>query len=499
MATEVTVAAAVPAPVKETKSASPDLLQLTFTDTNNKSPLLQEEEEEEDDLDAVIARISPIASAPFTPNPEKRRKLKPAKLKFPSLKKDTTDKNKKLKKVGRPRGTYKRGLGKVKAATKKGDAEVPNSPTMIQAQEVLSSLGNEHPTFIKPMLKTHVVTCFWMGVPLSFCRSHLPKDDSSIVVEDENGKQSTLKFIASKFGLSAGWRGFSIAHKLREGDVLIFQLVEPRKFKIYIVRANDSKEADGAPSILTDEAHKEHTTPEMPNSIPKTKGRKRSSSPSLTMFQKKQKRSKRPTQLSTQAMEHSGVGSEVQGGSPKAILSVEESNTFKDFHIVVNKVCIDSELSEEIRLDYYNLCMERNEILHDGVPDGLFHKLVAGMIGETVSIANALRNCKLTTRKEEFDQWDSSLKSFELIGMKVGFLRSRVRVLATFAIESVGAKQYVEAIKKRNRNEDEIKILETKLEELYESNRKIDEFVGGLKEKAEKDEIEFQKKVEEPW
>jgi hypothetical protein len=43
-----------------------------------------------------------------------------------------------------------------------------------------------------------------------------------------------LKYIAYKTGLSAGWRQFSAAHKLVEGDVLVFQLVEPTKFKVLV-------------------------------------------------------------------------------------------------------------------------------------------------------------------------------------------------------------------------------------------------------------------------
>lgn len=56
-----------------------------------------------------------------------------------------------------------------------------------------------------------------------------------MVIEDENGQQYKLKYIAHKTGLSAGWRNFAIAHKLLEGDVLVFQLVESTKFKVQIL------------------------------------------------------------------------------------------------------------------------------------------------------------------------------------------------------------------------------------------------------------------------
>ncbi|KAL8231320.1 hypothetical protein R6Q57_001098 [Mikania cordata] len=332
-----------------------------------------------------------------------------------------------------------------------------------------------------------------MGLPLRFCRSFLPKDDSLIVIEDENGEKYDMKFIANRFGFSGGWRKFAIVHKLLEGDVLIFELVESCKFKIYIVRTNDSKEDDDADNVVNLDAQVKHKTP----------GRKRlslgSSSLPLTEVRKKYKRSKSLTQPNSHPMDRSMVHSQVQEGSPEPNLSLREVKTFTDFHIMVDNQCIDTELSEEIRMNYYNLCIGKNEILHDGIREGLYHKLVAGMIGETVSIVNMIKNCKLTTRMEEFDVWDSSLKYFELMGMKVGFLRDRVSTLAKLAFESEDSKRFVEAKVEQYRNANEIKILEAKLVELYESNRKIDGVVDDLKERAERCETEFQKKVDAPW
>lgn len=53
-----------------------------------------------------------------------------------------------------------------------------------------------------------------------------------MTLEDEAGRHFQVKYIAHKTGLSAGWRQFSAAHKLLEGDVLVFQLVGPTKFKV---------------------------------------------------------------------------------------------------------------------------------------------------------------------------------------------------------------------------------------------------------------------------
>ncbi|KAD4888137.1 hypothetical protein E3N88_20210 [Mikania micrantha] len=384
--------------------------------------------------DATVAQLfmsKTSPTAPLTPSSAKRKRLKPAKCHFSSIN---------LEK--------KRLLSKDKAE---------NDPTRMTL------------------------------------RSFLPKDDSLIVIEDENGEKYDMKFIANRFGFSGGWRKFAIVHKLLEGDVLIFELVESCKFKIYIVRTNDSKEDDGADNVVNLDAQVKHKTP----------GRKRlslgSSSLPLTEVRKKYKRSKPLTQPNNHPMDHSMVNSQVQEGSPEPNLSLREVKTFKDFHIMVDNQCIDTELSEEIRMNYYNLCIGKNEILHDGIREGLYHKLVAGMIGETVSIVNMIKNCKLTTRMEEFDVWDSSLKYFELMGMKVGFLRDRVSTLAKLAFESEDSKRFVEAKEEQHRNANEIKILEAKLVELYESNRKIDDVVDDLKERAERCETEFQKKVDAPW
>lgn len=55
-----------------------------------------------------------------------------------------------------------------------------------------------------------------------------------MTLEDESGRQCQLKYIAYKTGLSAGWRQFAASHNLIEGDVLVFQLVEPTKFKVMV-------------------------------------------------------------------------------------------------------------------------------------------------------------------------------------------------------------------------------------------------------------------------
>ncbi|GAU39831.1 hypothetical protein TSUD_154610, partial [Trifolium subterraneum] len=94
------------------------------------------------------------------------------------------------------------------------------SSAVIQAEGLRSNLKPEFPSFVKSL-----------GLPVAFCKRHLPDKDTTITLEDESGREYKTKYIACKTGLSAGWRQFSAVHKLLEGDVVVFQLVEPTKFK----------------------------------------------------------------------------------------------------------------------------------------------------------------------------------------------------------------------------------------------------------------------------
>ncbi|PWA66428.1 DNA-binding pseudobarrel domain-containing protein [Artemisia annua] len=318
-----------------------------------------------------------------------------------------------------------------------------------------------------------------MGFLRPFAKTHLPKKDSEMLVEDENGVIDEIKYNAEKLGLSAGWKKFASGHNLLEGDAIVFHLVEPYKFKVYIIRADNLNEVDGALCLLNME---EQMVPEMDMPSPKPKKRKRPKSLPL---------------LEQSGNNSEEVGSEVLEGS-KPELSLEEVKTIEDFHIMVKGVCIDSELPDDVRMNYYKLCTAREELLHDDLAEGLNHKLVAGMIGETVNIANKIKNCQITTTKGEFETWDNHLKSFVIMGMKVEFLRERIATLSRIVSESeanLDVQKYVEAKREHKRVEDDIQSLTEKLVGLKESSRKFKRIVDGLKEKIEMHEDKLQKQV----
>ncbi|KAL3653237.1 hypothetical protein CASFOL_002918 [Castilleja foliolosa] len=110
------------------------------------------------------------------------------------------------------------------------------------AEKLLSSLKAGNPSFVKSMVRSHVYSCFWLGLPSKFCEDHLPGSTVDMVLEDETGSEYDAVFISKRTGLSGGWRAFALDHKLDDGDALVFELIEPTKFKVYIVRAFNCEE-----------------------------------------------------------------------------------------------------------------------------------------------------------------------------------------------------------------------------------------------------------------
>ncbi|KAJ0754160.1 putative transcription factor B3-Domain family [Helianthus annuus] len=392
-------------------------------------------------------------------------------------------------------------LQKRKSLTKSSKAQVLSSPAMSRAKEIQSSLGNEFPSCIKVMLSSQVTSGFCTGLPAHFCKSFLSKEDVIFVLEDESGKKSEVKYIAQRHILSAGWNNFAVTHKLEKGDVLLFHLVEKTKFKVYILKDDYSNEADVAVSLLNLEAHSEHVTPA--TSSHKTKKNKQ-----IESLQNKVKRPRKSPTLSISEppsghhIEHLGNSSqEVQECSrpSKPRLSFEEVKCFEDFRILVNGNSIDHELTDEERMDYYKLCLYKNEFLH---PEAVYEKFAAGLIGQTLMIANEIKTSNLTTSKEEFEKWDGYLKSLEGFDMKVDFLRDMIRTLVRLVFESKGApdiKQYAEASNKYKLVKDKLKILSEKRKELEERAKEIEGISGMLKAKIEKYEQKLKEEVDVPW
>ncbi|KAF8376773.1 hypothetical protein HHK36_031560 [Tetracentron sinense] len=410
--------------------------------------------------------------------------------------------------------SYKRKRATIDRLYAPGEAK---SSALERAQEVQSNLDPEFLSVVKSMLRSHVTAGFWLGLPSQFCELHLPKQDAPITLVDENGDEYQTKYLAEKKGLSGGWRGFSIAHKLLEGDVLVFQLVKATRFKVYIVRANGLDEVDGALCLLNLDACAKRNDAGKDNggagiNISRKAEGKRSQSLPLAAFQKNNQKTSMPLSVAKLGLptgeqsenDSEEVDSEVLEGIRFSGSNVEfkDVKNIENFNILVNGLIIDSELSKHLKTKYYELCFSQKAFLHAQLLEGINCKLVAGIISETVNIADAIRASKLTTSQDEFSIWDKSLKAFEQLGMDVGFLRARLQQVVSLACESeeaLDSKRYREARFERARVEEEMRTLEMKLMELKEASERLDAEIGTLKVKAESHELKFQEEVNAAW
>ncbi|XP_043710136.1 B3 domain-containing protein Os01g0234100-like [Telopea speciosissima] len=372
-----------------------------------------------------------------------------------------------------------------------------NSGFTKKATELQMKLGPELPTFVKFMHPSHVgSSCILLKLPRDFCKLNLPKEDCRITLVDESGKEYKMNYLGRAVALSAGWKGFSIAHKLVVGDSVLFQLIEAIKFKVYIIRGNGltNSEVAGAfahsKEILTDERDVKH-----------------SKSRSLYDLQEKNQNAGPPGSTSNpgppageQFKNDSEVGSEDLEGIilAKKNMEFKDVKSFEDFTNIVNDLIKDSELSEHVRVKYYELCCSQKALLHDHLLEGINCKLIAGIISEIVNVADAIRACKLTTFQNDFASWDKSLNAFEQLGMNVGVLRNRMHQAVSVTFESEGAMEmYNEVVFKREGLVEEIRNLELKLMESKEALARYDKEIETRK--AEKLEMKFQAVVNVPW
>jgi hypothetical protein len=187
---------------------------------------------------------------------------------------------------------------------------------------------------------------------------------------------------------------------------------------------------------------------------------------------------------------------------PEPAIQFKDIKSFKNFCILVDGICMDSEFSEDIRKRYFKLCYSQKAFLHDNLVNGINFILVVGIISETVNIADAIKASKLTTSRDEFSAWDKTLQAFEHLGMNVRFLRSRLRRVISLAYESESAtntRRYFEARTEQGCAEDEIRNIEAKLAELKEACYGFGAYIDNMKSKAESYELKFQVEATAPW
>uniref|UniRef100_A0ACD6AHQ8 Uncharacterized protein n=5 Tax=Avena sativa TaxID=4498 RepID=A0ACD6AHQ8_AVESA len=111
-----------------------------------------------------------------------------------------------------------------------------------KAQELKDRLGSDHPTFIKPLSHGYATKSYHVSIPMHFIQ-YLPVHDETMVLVDEMNNKFDVLYsckpdVSHRRPMLSRWRGFVAEHKLAGGDCLVFQLIERRKFKVYVVRAS---------------------------------------------------------------------------------------------------------------------------------------------------------------------------------------------------------------------------------------------------------------------
>ncbi|KQK03461.1 hypothetical protein BRADI_2g07986v3 [Brachypodium distachyon] len=220
---------------------------------------------------------------------------------------------------------------------------------MKSAKEVQVKLPGEQPSFVKRMLQSHVSQGFSLGLPCDFCNKHLPKHDTVIVLEDEDGCSYDTKYLGTKKGLGAGWRDFAISHGVKVGDVLDFQLVNSTKFKVYISRANNFTSTDGALSILSLDAGKEVPEEE------RSDGTKSKENAKVTTVS-----SKKTLDDGNDLVGESIIGIKLLDSD----INFDDVTCFSNFNIVVDSLVIDCKFTDRLRKMYYELCSAQKSFLH---------------------------------------------------------------------------------------------------------------------------------------
>ncbi|KAF6176892.1 hypothetical protein GIB67_030575 [Kingdonia uniflora] len=108
-----------------------------------------------------------------------------------------------------------------------------------RAEEVQRNLDPKYPSIVRPLCSYHVGsgTNQLQHLPPSFCNLYLSNQDITFTLVDEDMGDCKVKFKYASRRLGYGWRRFSNAHELVVRDAMVFHLVKPAEFKVYIIRA----------------------------------------------------------------------------------------------------------------------------------------------------------------------------------------------------------------------------------------------------------------------
>lgn len=388
-------------------------------------------------------------------------------------------------------------------------SEVQISAVMQCAREIQANLASEFPSFIKLIPQSEGFERFLIDLPSEFCKLHMPKYDETFALEGECGKEYRTNFITNTCILGQGWSRFSLAHKLLKGDVVVFQLVQPFKFKVYIVRSNDLAESDEAVGLLnsnvcaggTDFGHDERYS---------RRCKKAGEKVTRLLPPEFCEKNLQKTLMVKNSSAEPAHDQNNNDNSAEDLISngIEDFGLsgpfvdFKNFEVVVHGSIIDSELQEHLRTKYYALCCSRKSYLHHHLVRSVTPTLAIEIITGTVNIADAIRGFKLSTSRDDFVMWDKTIKAFELLGMDVEFLRVRLNRLVSLAFDPekvAESKRLMETRLEQDRAHEEIVALESKLQELKQTETRLLDVIKALKMNKERHEVMLHAEANALW
>lgn len=115
----------------------------------------------------------------------------------------------------------------------------PVSPDeVMKAYESARSFTSEHPSVVVVMRESYVCRGFYLNLPTTFVKEHLPNHSRKLKLWSPNGEPWIVNYVACNGygGLSARWSAFAIAHNLEVDDVCVFELFRKYEMRVHIFR-----------------------------------------------------------------------------------------------------------------------------------------------------------------------------------------------------------------------------------------------------------------------
>ncbi|PIA56424.1 hypothetical protein AQUCO_00700625v1 [Aquilegia coerulea] len=363
------------------------------------------------------------------------------------------------------------------------DHDKANQSAKERAEEVQANLDPEFPSFVKVMLPSHVSGGFWMGFPAKFCSSHLPKEDVMMTLVDENQEEFLARFLPRKTGLSSGWKGFSIAHKLVEGDVLVFHLIKDTKFQVYILRAYGLGGIDGVVGLLSLDSHpkctRQNNAGQRVMTTEETAIKCQKTSLMAAAFP--------PSEEEETESSSAEVGSEgLEGIMFSKMDEVQPHTPCKETNST--GVRRSSRVSTKTKVWFDYMGLKRYSTKKKS-----YKQHTTERVEQFQSNGESRLASNLKTSRDDFMAWDNSLEALEKRGLNVGFLRARVQQCMEIKAEAATDLKMCGELRVEQAR------LKAELAELERKSKTLDSNLKIYEAKSKVNEDRFRSVVNSPW